>query len=224
MDLVTLVAGCVLSLKVATSDAEILRAPCRPDPSEAIVNSPIAWAANGRTTDVESWSPLIAEASRRFRISEEWIRKVMRIESRGDPTATSRKGAIGLMQIMPQTYAELRERYGLGDDPFEPRDNIMAGSAYLRELLDRYGLAGFLAAYNAGPGRFEEYLTTGRALPDETVRYVGKVGQLTDDNAVRSDVTEKSWLFVVLGNSRGIAPQPAAGSLFVPVSTASGHP
>ena len=224
MDLVTLVAGCALSLNAATADAGILRAPCRPDPSPMTMNSPAAWPANGRSADVDSWWPLIADASRRFAISEEWIRKVMRIESRGDPIAASRKGAIGLMQIMPQTYAELRERYGLGDDPYDPRDNIMAGSAYLRELLDRYGPTGFLAAYNAGPGRFEEYLTTGRALPDETVQYVRKVGRLPDENAARGSVTEKSSLFVVLSDSSAISPKSAAGSLFVPVLVTGTHP
>ena len=59
------------------------------------------------------------------------------------------------MQIMPQTWAELRARYGLGTDPYDPHDNILAGAAYIRELHDRYGAPGFLAAYNAGPGRYE---------------------------------------------------------------------
>jgi soluble lytic murein transglycosylase-like protein len=224
MDLVTLVAGCALGLNAATADAGMLRAPCRPEPSQTFINLPVMWPGNGRSADVEPWSPLIAEVSRRFAISEEWIRKVMHIESRGDPMATSRKGAIGLMQIMPRTYAELRKRYALGDDPYEPRDNIMAGAGYLRELLDRYGPTGFLAAYNAGPGRFEQYLTAGRALPDETAQYVAKVGQAPDSNAESSGVRVKPSLFVVLGNSSGMAPHSAAGSIFVPVSTASGHP
>src|SRR6266704_6782318 len=82
------------------------------------------------------------------------------------------KGAMGLMQIMPKTWTELRARYGLGADPFDPRDNILAGAAYIRELYDRYGAPGFLAAYNAGPGRYERHLATGRPLPDETQAYV----------------------------------------------------
>jgi soluble lytic murein transglycosylase-like protein len=188
------------------------------------MDSVVAWPTNGRRANVDPWSPLIAEASRRFAISEEWIRKVMRIESHGDPMARSRKGAIGLMQIMPETYAELRERYALGEDPYGPRDNIMAGAAYLREMLDRYGPTDFLAAYNAGPGRFEEYVTTGRALPDETVQYVRKLGQLTGEGATTQTVTAKPSLFVVLSNSSSITPQPAAASLFVPVSTVGGYP
>ena len=75
----------------------------------------------------------------------------MRVESLGDPLALSPKGAMGLMQIMPDTWSELRSRYGLGADPYDPHDNIIAGAAYLRELHDRYGERGFLAAYNAGP-------------------------------------------------------------------------
>ena len=72
---------------------------------------------------------------------------------------------MGLMQIMPKTYAELRARHRLGPDAYDPRDNILAGAAYLREMLDRYGSPGFLAAYNAGPLRYDQHLATGRPLP-----------------------------------------------------------
>jgi soluble lytic murein transglycosylase-like protein len=113
----------------------------------------------------------ITEASQRFGIPADWIRAVMRAESAGDVRAISSKGAMGLMQIMPGTWAELRLRYRLGRDPYDPRDNILAGTAYLRELFDRYGSPGFLAAYNAGPGRYEQYLG-GRPLPAETRAYV----------------------------------------------------
>jgi len=96
----------------------------------------------------------------------------MRVESRGDVRAISPKGAMGLMQLMPATWAEMRARYALGADPYDPRDNIMAGAAYLREMHDRYGSPGFLAAYNAGPGRYDEYRATARPLPAETRAYV----------------------------------------------------
>ena len=114
----------------------------------------------------------VAEASQRFGIPAAWIRAIMRVESRGDQQAISPKGAIGLMQIMPETWAGLRARYGLGRDPFDPRDSILAGAAYLREMHDRYGSPGFLAAYNAGPGRYEDYRDRHRPLPPETVAYV----------------------------------------------------
>jgi hypothetical protein len=84
---------------------------------------------------------------------------------------------MGLMQIMPATWAELRERYNLGNDPYDPHDNILAGTAYLRELLDRYGSPGVFAAYNAGPSRYEQYLAGG-TLPDETRAYVAKLANL----------------------------------------------
>jgi soluble lytic murein transglycosylase-like protein len=64
----------------------------------------------------------VAEASRRFRIPADWIWAVMQAESAGDVRARSKKGAMGLMQIMPTTWTLLRERHGLGDDPFDPRD------------------------------------------------------------------------------------------------------
>ena len=89
---------------------------------------------------------------------------------------TSGAGAMGLMQVMPATYDELRQRYDLGDDPFNPHDNIMAGAAYLREMYDIYGSPGFLAAYNAGPARLDDYLANNRPLPNETRRYVAMIG------------------------------------------------
>src|SRR3546814_7092542 len=94
----------------------------------------------------------VTEAARRFAIPELWIRAVMRVESRGDARAISPKGAIGLMQVMPATWTEMRTRYAIGPDPYDPRDNILAGAAYLREMTDRYGSPGFLASYNAGHG------------------------------------------------------------------------
>ena len=122
----------------------------------------------------------VAEAARRFRIPAAWIWAVMHAESAGDVRARSKKGAMGLMQIMPATWILLRTRQGLGDDPYDPRDNILAGAAYLRDLHDRYGMRGFLAAYNAGPGRYEDHLAGRRSLPAETVDYVSTVGRRID--------------------------------------------
>lgn len=125
----------------------------------------------------------VAEASQRFGIPAAWIRAVLQVESAGDGRAVSPKGAMGLMQLMPETWATLRARHGLGSDPFDPRDNILAGAAYLREMHDRYGTPGFLAAYNAGPARYEASLT-GRPLPAETRAYVAalipKIGTDSD--------------------------------------------
>jgi hypothetical protein len=118
------------------------------------------------------WSSYVAEASRRFNVPAHWICAVMQLESTGDKGVVSPKDAIGLMQVMPETYAELRLRYHLGTDPYEPRNNILAGAAYLREMHDRFGPGGFLAAYNAGLGRYDDYLKRGRPLPEETRNYV----------------------------------------------------
>ena len=105
----------------------------------------------------------------------------MRVESGGQEflngdLITSGAGAMGLMQVMPETYDELRDRYNLGDDPFDPHDNIIAGVAYMREMYELYGSPGFLAAYNAGPARLDDYLANVRPLPDETRRYVAMIG------------------------------------------------
>ncbi|WP_233284781.1 MULTISPECIES: lytic transglycosylase domain-containing protein [Agrobacterium] len=131
-------------------------------------------------TPSDPWAKHITEAARRFAIPERWIRAVMQAESDHDPLAVSPKGAMGLMQIMPATWMELRTRYHLGDDPYQPRDNILAGAAYLAELHDLYGSPGFLAAYNAGPGRYEKHLVSDELLPTETVNYIAKVMSLID--------------------------------------------
>lgn len=127
-------------------------------------------------------APPISRASVRFAIPEALIRAVIAVESNWQPFAVSPKGAMGLMQLMPGTWGELRARYALGPDPFDPCDNILAGTAYLRELLDRYGDPGFLAAYNAGPGRYEAYLRGVKSLPVETLAYVGKLSLRKLDN------------------------------------------
>lgn len=129
-------------------------------------------------SSADPWSAHIREAAKRFAIPERLLRAVMHVESVGDVHAVSSKGAMGLMQIMPATWEELRAKYRLGDDPYQSRDNIFAGAAYLREMLDRFGRNGFLAAYNAGPGRYEEHLVTGRPLPRETIDYVRKLAPL----------------------------------------------
>lgn len=118
----------------------------------------------------------VTAAARRFAIPEAWIWQVMRTESGGKARAVSAKGAMGLMQLMPGTWATLSARYGLGDDPFDTAANIQAGAAYLREMWDRYGdLSTALAAYNAGPGRADAWRRTGRPLPAETIAYVARI-------------------------------------------------
>lgn len=117
----------------------------------------------------------VSDAALRFGIPEHWIYAVMRAESAGRVNATSPVGAQGLMQIMPATWTVLRARYGLGSNAYDPRDNIMAGAAYIREMYDQFGAPGFLGAYNAGPGRYGDYVTKGRSLPAETRAYIAKI-------------------------------------------------
>ncbi|QND66379.1 lytic transglycosylase domain-containing protein [Mesorhizobium loti] len=162
--------------------------------SGLLTAAPLCADANAQTVSgerlsrVDPYAALIAEAARRFGVPEHWIRAVMRVESAGDMRAISSAGAMGLMQIMPATWANLRARHGLGD-PYNPRDNIMAGAAYLREMHDRYGSPGFLAAYNAGPGRYEEYRATGRPLPAETRAYVAALAPIIGGGDLAAPVT-----------------------------------
>jgi hypothetical protein len=189
-----------------------------------------------RPAPVDPYAAHIANAARRFGIPAGWIRAVMRVESANDVRAVSPKGAIGLMQIMPETWTALRARYTLGTDPFNARDNILAGAAYLREMHDRYGSPGFLAAYNAGPGRYEEYLA-GRPLPAETRAYVAALlpifggGDLATPATVIAAADPQAWtrapLFIAQPErttaadpvQRGGAPDDAATA--TPVRNAS---
>jgi soluble lytic murein transglycosylase-like protein len=128
----------------------------------------------------ERWQPFIADAAARFEIPQVWLHAVMRAESAGCESMQGRPiistaGAMGLMQLMPATWSEFQQRLGLGDDPFDPRDNILAGAAYLRELYDRYGSPGFLAAYHAGPERYEAYRLEARSLPQATLEYLQRM-------------------------------------------------
>ncbi|ARM88154.1 lytic transglycosylase-like protein [Rhizobium sp. CIAT894] len=145
-------------------------------------------APTERPVRVDPYATFITEAAQRFGVPEHWIRAVMRVESAGDVRAVSSAGAMGLMQIMPATWTDLSARHRLGSNPYDPRDNILAGTAYLREMHDRYGSPGFLAAYNAGPGRYEEYLS-GRPLPAETRAYVATLAPIIGSSDALAPVT-----------------------------------
>jgi D-alanyl-D-alanine carboxypeptidase len=139
---------------------------------------------------LDPWGHHVREASAKYDVPEEWIRAVIEVESGGNThldgrPITSRAGAMGLMQIMPGTWANLRRKHGFGPDPHDPRENILAGTAYLREMYDRFGAPGAFAAYNAGPGRLEDHLATGRPLPPETRNYVAMIHPATQDVSPR---------------------------------------
>jgi Transglycosylase SLT domain/SPOR domain len=133
----------------------------------------------------DPWGPYISAASQRFDVPASWIRNVMRVESGGNEymdghLTVSAAGAMGLMQLEPETYREIAAQYGLGPDPFNPYDNIMAGTAYIHEMYSIYGSPGFLAAYNAGPGRLDEYVNDHVPLPEETQAYLAMIAPRID--------------------------------------------
>jgi soluble lytic murein transglycosylase-like protein len=152
---------------------------------QAAVSTLIETSASGQTLprheSIDRFTKLIDEASDRFAVPARWIRAVLTIESHRDEHAVSPRGAMGLMQLKPGTWIELSSRYGLGLDPFDARENILAGTAYLEEMRDRFGSAGFLAAYHAGPWRYEQHLAIGKPLPSETAAYVAAVTRLLDN-------------------------------------------
>ena len=118
---------------------------------------------------------VVAENAAKHEISADLVRAVIRVESNWNPRARSAKGAQGLMQLMPATAAQ----YGVSN-AYDPEQNIKAGVAYLKSLIDRFDgkteLA--LAAYNAGPGAVEKY---GREIPPyrETQSYVRRIVSVT---------------------------------------------
>jgi membrane-bound lytic murein transglycosylase B len=182
----------------------LLPAQARPSPPSKTV-SPVR-AASAQSVPIQSvfeqeqqmspaqlvkrWQPLVAKASKRFGLPVPWINAVMRMESGGRTMLTpnqrmiSDKGAMGIMQLMPQTYQEMRDQYRLGADPFDPTDNIPAGTAYLRWLKGKYGYPAMFAAYNAGPGQVDDLLARGTPLPQETKLYVAGIGKILDDKDV----------------------------------------
>ena len=148
-----------------------------------VVTAPISTAeASERPVycGTERWDSLILAAAQRFDLRPAWVRTVIRVESAGcaitnQGPVTSSAGAMGLMQLMPATWSRLREQLHLGTDPYDPADNILAGSAYLRELYDAFGASGALAAYHAGPERYEQWLLAGRPLPAATLDYLDRL-------------------------------------------------
>jgi soluble lytic murein transglycosylase len=153
--------------------------------------------------------PMINRFSRQHQLHPALIRAVIKAESDFDPMAVSRAGAVGLMQLMPQTAVRLDVR-----DLYDPEDNIGGGTKYLRQLLDRFrgNLPLALAAYNAGEHVVEHY----RTLPpiDETRQYVRKVLRFYRTFLTR-DLTSTGQV---------IASSDSAGRLQAPVSSAPSAP
>lgn len=166
---------------------------------------------------VERWRPHIEEASARFGVPAEWIERVMQAESGGRTTLggrpiTSRAGAMGLMQLMPGTWAAMRARLGLGADPHAPRDNILAGTLYLRLMYDRFGYPGLFGAYNAGPGRYAAWLAGKRSLPGETRDYLAVTAGSTPPRNDRRDALSAAT--ALPERASGAPPAKEAGTIF----------
>ena len=181
---------------------------------------------------LDRWQPFIAEAATRFDIPEAWIRDVMQAESGGRTRLdgrpiTSRAGAMGLMQVMPDTFEAMRAQHGLGDGPYDPRDNILAGAAYLRAMYERFGFPGLFAAYNAGPGRYAEHLREGRPLPAETRAYLAALKSRRSTTPPVRAAASGTSLFFTLRTTATAPPEPpnasAPGGLFVPLRTVPGR-
>jgi hypothetical protein len=199
--------------------------------SAALALAALVSARPAAAGPADRWSGEVAEASLRFGIPAEWIRRVIEMESGGRNMAdgrpvVSRAGAMGLMQLMPATWSEMRALFGLGPDPYRPHDNIMAGTAYLRLMYDRFGYPGMFAAYNAGPARYSAYVSGRRPLPPETRAYVSSVAAAagsTDPRGFRQSGT----LFAFpeakdAAQVAGAARVPRSGALFVELGSGGG--
>jgi len=200
------------------------------DALRILVVATLMVAAPARADPIDRWRAHIAEASARFGIPVIWIERVMRAESAGMTVLngrpiTSRAGAMGLMQLMPGTWADMRARLGLGDDPHDPRENILAGTAYLRLMYDRFGYPGMFAAYNAGPARFARHLATGNPLPSETRTYLVQVTAGSADTTGSNTSWANRIFFTVstkTAEDAESAREAASGDIFVMLGTLVG--
>lgn len=189
----------------------------------ALAAMPVPVAAQSTSDHITRWHPMIVEAAARFAIPKSWIERVMRAESGGltelgGRPIRSRTGAIGLMQLMPATWESMRSAYRLGENPDDPHDNIIAGTAYLRLMYDRFGYPGMFAAYNAGPGRYAAYLAGRSPLPGETMGYLAGVTGSTAPATISPAAPPRQLLFSLrhdLGDGEPSATdRPAENGLF----------
>lgn len=168
--------------------------------------TPLSANVSNASESRDTIAAAVDEAAARFGLPAHWIHAVIAQESGGDQRAVSPKGAMGLLQLMPATWRDMTVELQLGDDPFDPRANILAGAGYLRRMYDRFGAPGFLAAYNAGPARYARTLTDGVDLPPETRRYVARLAPMlfgsTQQTSQRSD-WRASALFVASMETQG---------------------
>lgn len=164
--------GIVLSnFRSAAADEVAVAPPVDPVPPEAAKPAPPAQAVREAQRGADRFAALIRRVAHDTEVSPQLLHAVIAIESGFDTRAVSRKGALGLMQLMPQTA----QRFGV-DDPFDPAQNIAGGAAYLKSLLDLFGgdLQLALAAYNAGEAAV---IRAGNRIPPyaETRDYVPRV-------------------------------------------------
>lgn len=140
----------------------------------------MVWPLVSAAQDAQTWAKIdraVDEASLQFGLPRTWISQVIAAESGGRPGAISPAGAMGLMQLMPGTWSDLQVELGLGPNPFDIHDNVLGGAAYLREMLDRFGPSGFLAAYHSGPARYARQQQGRGTVGPATRKYVANLSR-----------------------------------------------
>ena len=190
---------------------QLVLAPTKKAVTQALADTTALLKEQAMSTPqlIDRWTPYIKEASRRFKISTGWIKAVIRIESGGrtlsndNQPITSSAGAMGIMQVMPETYREMQQQYALGTDPHNPRDNILAGTAYLSWLQEKYGYPKMFAAYNAGPATFDAQTAGKRKLPKETRDYVKRIYALLGIEEPRSEPVRPAKVIATLTRPGG---------------------
>lgn len=149
---------------------DVLNAEVNQSSNSSIASPDVIGSVNGKINYKGDFNQIIDSASKKYNINSSIIKSVIKAESNFNPSVVSSSGAMGLMQLMPDTALSL----GV-DEPFDPMENIEGGVKYLKDMLNKFGgnLELALAAYNAGPGNVTKY---GGIPPfQETQNYVSKI-------------------------------------------------
>jgi murein DD-endopeptidase MepM/ murein hydrolase activator NlpD len=173
---------------------------------------------------LDRWKPLILTAASKHNVDPDVLAIMMLVESSGDPDAKSPAGAVGLLQIMPQTGESIAKERNIADFKAEkladPATNVDFGAWYLARQVDTFGkdkdpsqkIELAAAAYNGGTRSVREYLAGSKPLSDETTRYKALVAGMWSERGANESTTYRAWREGVRGRAAKRATSPLSGA------------